>query len=104
MALAAVPALEREPDAALPAPAPVAPETGSAPSSAPAAEPPVLSARRSAQPGAAGRGGRVRAASGRSGSTMSASADAARFRRSWPGCPPLYYPPDAGCVEQAPDE
>ena len=25
-------------------------------------------------------------------------------QRRWQGCPPMYYPPDAGCVERAPEE
>jgi len=32
------------------------------------------------------------------------SDPAARLRREYPGCPPLYYPPGPGCVEQAPQE
>ncbi len=24
--------------------------------------------------------------------------------RSYPGCPPMYYPPDEGCIEEAPEE
>jgi hypothetical protein len=27
-----------------------------------------------------------------------------RNRSRWPGCPPLYYPPGEGCVEEAPEE
>jgi len=31
-------------------------------------------------------------------------APARALDRRWPGCPPLYYPPGEGCVEQAPQE
>lgn len=33
-----------------------------------------------------------------------ASSSTPSLRRHWPGCPPLYYPPGPGCVEQAAQE